>query len=402
MDRRMNLSDNKPNVQDPLWTQPFVLLVIGHFLQALGWSSMLLLPLYVKHIGATETQLGLVMAASSVGGLILRPVVGWSLDNIGRRHTLVAGTLVLFLGMFLIGFVQVIGWQLFTARVLIGIGGGTLFTGYFTYVSDFIPESRRTEGLALFGISGLLPVGFNALIHRLDIPIAELNQLYPYVSTLILASLVALLFVPETRGQVANRRPAPRPRAFDSLLSRPLISTWLATIVFSTMVAVFMAFITVTGRLRDIVDTPDLWAFYASGAVGVRLFGGRLPDLIGTHNMVVPALAAYASAFVLAAGAQDYFTICLAGTAAGLGHGYCFPVLTSQVVSRIDSRLKGVGLAAFTAIWEVTSLTLTPLFGLFADHYGLGSMFAMGAVAATIGCAIWVFVEQVGSRAPKT
>ena len=125
-------------------------------------------------------------------------MVGWSLDNIGRRHTLVAGTLVLFLGMFLIGFVQVIGWQLLTARVLIGIGGGTLFTGYFTYVSDFIPESRRTEGLALFGISGLLPVGFNALIHRLDIPIAELNQLYPYVSTLILASLVALL-VPETR-----------------------------------------------------------------------------------------------------------------------------------------------------------------------------------------------------------
>ena len=397
----MDVSENKPHIKAPLWTRPFVLLVVGHFLQALGWSSMLLLPLYVKHLGATETQLGMVMAASSVGGLLLRPVVGWSLDNVGRRRTLVAGTLVLFAGMFLVGFVNVIGWQLFSARVLIGIGGGTLFTGYFTYVSDFIPESRRTEGLALFGISGLLPVGFNAAIHRLDIPIADLNQLYPYVSMLILASLAALLYVPETRGRMPNRRLASRPKAFASLLSKPLMSTWLATIVFSTMVAVFMAFITVTGRLRDIENTPDLWAFYAGGAVGVRLFGGRLPDLIGTHNMVVPALAAYTGAFVLAAGAQDYWTICLAGTAAGLGHGYCFPVLTSQVVSRIDYRLKGIGLATFTAIWEVTSLTLTPLFGLFADHYGLGSMFAMGAVAATIGCAFWLIVEQVSGQPAK-
>ena len=104
---------------------------------------------------------------------------------------------------------------------------------------------------------------------------------------------------------------------------------------------------------------------------------------------------------MLAAGAQDYWTICLAGTAAGLGHGYCFPVLTSQVVSRIDIRLKGIGLATFTAIWEVTSLTLTPLFGLFADRYGLSSMFAMGAVAATIGCAFWLIVEQVSSHPSK-
>ena len=81
----MDVSKNKPHIKAPLWTRPFVLLVVGHFLQALGWSSMLLLPLYVKHLGATETQLGMVMAASSVGGLLLRP--WWKRQSLQAKLT---------------------------------------------------------------------------------------------------------------------------------------------------------------------------------------------------------------------------------------------------------------------------------------------------------------------------
>ena len=69
-----------PSPKDTRFTRPFIQVVLAHFMQALGCSSMLLLPIYIKHLGSTEAQLGTIMAIASVGGLLFRPLVGWSLD----------------------------------------------------------------------------------------------------------------------------------------------------------------------------------------------------------------------------------------------------------------------------------------------------------------------------------
>ena len=39
----------------PLLTRNFGFLVTAHFIQAMGWSSMLLFPLYLAHVGASRS-----------------------------------------------------------------------------------------------------------------------------------------------------------------------------------------------------------------------------------------------------------------------------------------------------------------------------------------------------------
>ena len=124
----------------PLVTRDFLLLTGAHLLQALGYSSMLLLPLYMHHLGASRASIGAIMAASSVGGLVLRPLVGWSLDVLGRKPTVIASTLIATLAMGLIFFVTSDDWLIYAIRVLYGIGVGGMFTGYFTLAADLIPE----------------------------------------------------------------------------------------------------------------------------------------------------------------------------------------------------------------------------------------------------------------------
>ena len=81
--------------RDPILTRPFALLVGANFLQALGFSSMILLPLYLDYLGASRALIGSIMSVGAVGGLLARPLVGWALDVLGRKTTLIAGTLVL-------------------------------------------------------------------------------------------------------------------------------------------------------------------------------------------------------------------------------------------------------------------------------------------------------------------
>lgn len=377
----------------PLWTRGFVLLTAAHFLQALGYSSMLLLPLYVQHLGGSRAEIGAIMAASAIGGLALRPVVGWSLDRLGRKPTIIACTLLTALGMGGLMLVRDTGWPIYALRVLFGIGAGGMFTGYFTLAADLVPPHRRTEGIALFGISGLLPLALNPVAGEVGVAAADLRWYLPAVGLVVLASLLALAPIQE------GRRPPPLERsgvraAAAALLQRPLWPVWLATIVFSGLLGLFFAFATVAAERRGIERPAVIWFSYAAGAVAVRLLGARLPDRLGPANLVAPALATYTAACLLVAAADSRGDFLAAGLLAGLGHGYCFPVLTSQVVSRVEVARRGAGLAAFTAIWEATGLALPPLMGWFADGWGDRAMFALAAVLATVTLGLWAGLEH--------
>ena len=111
----------------------------------------------------------------------------------------------------------------------------------------------------------------------------------------------------------------------------------------------------------------------------------------------------YAGAFLVAAEASTPLAFHLAGGMAGLAHGWCFPVLVSQVVTRMPDRLRGTGLAFFTALWAITQLTLTPVFGWIADTTSDGLMFTAGALLGTLVLAAWaVFEHRWGKLVPSS
>jgi MFS family permease len=118
----------------------------------------------------------------------------------------------------------------YLVRILFGIGTGAIFAGYFTFASDLIPPERRTEGLALFGISGLIPLLLNPIAGIAGVETTQLRGLFAGLGLLVLASLAPLLGVPEEpRKSDAPRMTASA--ALDAIRRRALFSVWIATTV---------------------------------------------------------------------------------------------------------------------------------------------------------------------------
>jgi MFS family permease len=387
-------------VARPLITKNFVLLVIAHFTQALGYASMLLLPLYLQHLGASRTEIGALMATSAIGGLATRPFVAWALDRIGRKPTLFVGTFLLVVSMLMIAGVDSIGPLIYLERIVFGVGVGALFSGYFTFAADLIPEERRTEGLALFGISGLLPLLVNPLSDRLGISPPELRLFLPIVGVFIALGASALFFLPEPDIGVDKSTRPPMREALGTLLRRPLWPVWFATSVFSGFVAVFMAYATVAAERQGVEHPASLWFSYAMGAVTVRLFGARLPDRIGPSKMVPPALGSYAVALYLTSHASTFNAFLLAALFAGLGHGYCFPILSGQAITRTPDAFRGSAMAFFTALWGLSELLFSPLFGAIADARGDATMFRIASMSGVGGIILWGMLEHRYGREP--
>lgn len=378
---------------EPLLTRAFGLLVAAHALQALGYASLILLPLFLDHLGASRTEVGVVMAASAVGGLAARPFVAWALDRVGRKPTLLLGSVVLAATMAALAGVTAIGPVVVAIHALIGSAEGALFSGYFTWAADLVPASRRTEGLALFGISGLVPLAVNPFVGWLGVEPAQLPVVFLVVAGLIGASLPFLLPLPETAPRAAKAGPG-LGAVLRSLRHRALWPVWAATLVFGGLVAVFMSFVTVAAADAGAEHAGVIWLTYAVGAVGIRLFGASLPDRVGPSRMVPPSLLAYVAAFVVAAFATGDLGFAVAGLLAGFAHGVCFPVLTGQAVTRTPSHLRGAAMSLFTALWDLTKLLLVPLAGWVADVSSDAGMLLLGAAAAVVGLMVWAGLER--------
>ena len=252
---------------------------------------MVLLPLYLNHLSANRLEIGLIVAAAKIGGIASRPLVGRSLDTWGRKATLIVGTVMIATGMGLIWFVESTGPIIYVSRVIFGIGVGACFTGYFTFAADLVPESRRTEGLALFGVSDsyLWPVCrswsssvFEAAIYSGSLP----------ATGLVVGSSLVFLFV--IREPQSDRK---RKFSFSAVISavtqKQLQSVWLATVIFAALVAMFLAFIGVTGKARGLENPSSLWLTYSFGAVGARLLGAGSLDRLGPSRLIPPALFLY-------------------------------------------------------------------------------------------------------------
>ena len=378
---------------DTLLARDFVVLTAGHFLQALGYASMLLLPLYLEHLGATRTEIGLLMATASVSGLVSRPLVGWALDNIGRRPTLFAGTALLVGSMALVWWVKDIGALIVVQRILAGAGLGTLFTAYFTCAADLVPASRRTEGLAIFGVSGLLPLLVNPLSDRIGVGARDVRWFLPLMGGAIALSFVPLVLLREPARATGEAAFSPR-AALAALSRRELWPVWLAVSALAALVALFQSFAAVTAEKRGLPGPSSVWLSYALGAAAVRIFGGKLPDRVGPQRMVVPALGSYIAGALVMASATGQTGALLAGLLAGIGHGYCFPVLTGQLVTRVPHSFRGSALASFTALWSASELVASPAFGAVADRWGDAAMFRVAAVITIALLAAWSLLER--------
>ena len=197
----------------------------------------------------------------------------------------------------------------------------------------------------------------------------------------------------ESRRRAAASVSAPR--------TPQLRPVWVANMTFATSVAVFMAFSAVAASGAGMEQPSRLWIPYALGAIVVRLVGARLPDYVGVRNMVVPAIAIYAFGMLGLTWAQLDLQFLVAAALCGVGHGYCFPVIASQVVGRTPEQYRGSAMALSTGIWEASAIAAQPLFGAVADRHGDAWCFIVAAAFVLLGLVSW-FVLELRGQPPRS
>lgn len=372
-----------------LFSTRFVLAWLVSFFGGLAFFLFVHFPAFLNDLGASEVEIGLLVGATALSAILVRPEIGKAMDRRGRRPLIILGGTLNVAVLLLYLTITGLGPWIYAVRILHGLAQAALFAAVFTYAADIVPDENRTQGLALFGISGMLPIAIGGVIG--DILLTHWTFDVVFLTSAGLAVVALVLSLPLTESVTPAGRSV-EISFLGSLWQRDLTPLWWMTIVFSLSLSAYFTFLRTFVDETGIGSVGGFFAAYSIVAIVLRITTGWLPDRIGAKRVLYPSLGLFAAGFVLLATAGSGGAVLVAGALCGAGHGYAFPILYALAFGRADSRNRGSASAIFTGLFDVGALVGGPVFGVLIAVFSYRVMFLSAAAWIIVGgvvFAVW-------------
>ena len=364
-----------------LRTPPFALVWVVGFFEEVAYFLLVNVPGKLLDLGVSEAGIGLAYSAGAVATLLLRPSFGRLLDLVHRRSILRYLGLATVLTTVLLGVIDDLGvvlWVTFLAgRILQMI----LFTTLLTYVADALPVEIRTQGLALFGVSGLLPIALSNLLGDALIVGGGYDGVIFASAAAGLVSWILAWRLPLLPIPVHEPR-----RSFWAVVrQRNLLPLWWVTLTIAMGMEAILTFMRPFVETRGVISLGVFFAVYGFAAIATRVGAGKLAAILGERVTIALAVAGQAAGVFLIALASGPTFAAIGALAAGSAHGLVFPILSSQVVHRARVAERGSAVVTFTATFDVGLLIVAPIVGLLIADAGYTVGFGTLGVTLLVG-----------------
>ncbi|HST48591.1 MFS transporter [Jatrophihabitans sp.] len=359
----------------------------GLFCGYLGLTAAIpVLPGFVRdRYDASDFLVGLVVTATALTALLIRPLAGGQADYRGNRLVMQVGAVLVALGG-LAYFLPIGLAGLVLDRLMLGVGEAALFTAGAVWVVSLAPHSRRAQLIGLYGVSmwGGISAGtfLGALLHNIS---------YSAVWTLCtVAPLVGLALI---SSAPAPARPT-GPRSKTGLMLRPALTPGLALALAAGGYAALAAFVVLHLDDRGIGSGVVVLSCFSLVYAGTRLFIGRFPDKYGPRRVATVCAVSEAIGLLIIAVTPNLLIALLGSVVMGVGFSLLHPSLALMVMNRTARTQQGAALGAYTSFWDLGVAVWGPVGGVIAGVLGYEAVFVVGACCAGVSAVMALLIAE--------
>lgn len=365
-----------------LWTRSFTMLVLANLFVFMSFQMLIpTIPPYVKTLGASGFEIGMVTMVFSIGAVLIRPFIGYLLEFCERRWLILIGASGLLLVTILYPLSQVV-FILLIFRFLHGFMWGWSSTVNGTAAVDIVPNDRIGEGMGYFGLS--ITVG---MIIAPSVGI-YLYQHYAFnIMIIISAALgaIALILFSIIKYQTPESVKIMKKTDIRFSFSGSLIETSSWFPAFITLLATFgygtiVTFIVIFSEERGI---DQIFLFYLLNAVTatlVRPITGRWFDRNGPKYLVIVCSSLTFISMWILSFSTSWAGIALSGCLFGAGYGSLIPALQAWVLAKTKKERRGVANGMFYSAIDVGIGLSGLVFGLVALYTGTAQLFQISSM----------------------
>ena len=330
-----------------IFTRDFVNAFLAQFTFSSAFYALIpTLPVFLSDLGRTESEIGVLIGASSISSLFLRPLVGRALLRYPERTLALAGTL-----LFTVSTAAYLAarpfWPFFFVRIFQGASLAFFFTSSTTLIANTTPEGYRGRTLSYFFLA------FNVAFAIA--PSSGMILMNAFGFTVLFLVCTFLAIVSHLFATRLEKREAPSPDAAtgdNAFFSRkalpPSILTFFIHVIYGSVTAFFPIYAVTQG-----VANPG-WFFAAFAIMLIlgRTLGAKILDLYSREKIILPCLSGFVIAMLILAFSKTLPMFLLAAVFWGSGNAFLFPALVAFTLD-LAGPSRAPALAFFSALSDL-------------------------------------------------
>ncbi|AUT02333.1 MFS transporter [Nostoc sp. CENA543] len=364
----------------------------------LFWSStsmfLPVLPVYVKTLGNSEPEIGIIMGGFAIGLLLFRPTLGKLADKYSRKLVLLIGTAVAFLAPFgYLSFTSIP--MLILVRIFHGISVAAFTTGYSALVSDLSPVVRRGEIISYMSLTA--PIGFGMGLAMGEYLVDKVGYpgLFLFSSTLAFIGFLGTTKVINPPLQVYKQNSEKNHRFWQILLSQRVRVPALVMLLVGISVGSVHVFVSLFIKSTPVDFNAGLFFMISAiASFSFRVFTGKASDRFGRGLFITFGVAAYVLACVILSQANSTFAFILAAMAEGCGGGTVMSMITTLMADRSLPHERGRIFALCIAGFDFGIAIAAPMLGFVAGKVGYHNMYGYTAALTSLGLIIFLTLSS--------
>jgi predicted MFS family arabinose efflux permease len=369
------------------------MLIIGNLFVFMSFQMLIpTMPPYIKSIGASGLEIGLVTTLFSVGAVLCRPFIGFMLEYRRRKPLVLIGALSLLLITVIYPVSQVVVIFLLF-RFIHGLAWGWSTTVNGTAAVDVVPNKRLGEGMGYYGLS--ITIGM-IVAPSLGIYLFQVTSFFNLILISSILGVIAIILLAtvhyQTPEAVKNTNKEELKFSYlDSLVEKsswfPAFVTIMVTFAYGSIVT----FIVIFGEERGI---DQIFLFYLCNAIVAsisRPIAGKWFDQHGPKGLVLLCtFLTFIGMWFLSLAHSNLFIV-IAGILFGVGYGTLIPTLQSWILSQTPAHRRGVANGMFFSSIDLGIGLSGLVFGILAEYVEIATLFQISSFFLLVAIAVTLF-----------
>jgi MFS family permease len=343
-------------------------------------------PFHILALGGSTFASGLFLGFLTYSSALSAPATGALADRLGTRRILLTSSLAI--AGFSIAYAVIPDYRVSLVLVLIhGVFWSGLLSASAAYLTNMLPERRRAEGIAYWGLSSVAAIAVGPSIGF---------WIFRFGWGTLCAGAAALNLIMAAIAWRLPSQQAPAP----SEVSRRFGVEWRVLLISLTLFMYSFGYGGITSFSALYADANSVApkGLYLTTLAIVMLvtrpFSGRLGDRFGYRRVFLPCLLLISAGLACLALGGTRVWLVLSATIFGLGFGTAYPAYVGYVMRHVGADRRGAAFGAILAAFDTGIGTGSTTMGWLIGNYGFASAFATAAALSALALPYFLIADR--------
>jgi MFS family permease len=339
-------------------------------------------PFHILALGGSTFASGLFLGFLTYSSALSAPATGALADRMGTRRILLTSSLAI--AVFSIAYAIIPDYRVSLVLVLVhGVFWSGLLSASAAYLTNMLPERRRAEGIAYWGLSSIAAIAVGPSIGFWMFRFGWATLCAGAAILNLIMAAIAWRLPPQ-----AIQPPVSAPARFGVEWRVLLIS--LTLFMYSFGYGGITSFSALYADANGVAPKGLYLTTLAMVMLVTRPLSGRLGDRFGHRRVFLPCLLLISAGLAVLTIGGTRFWLMLSAAIFGVGFGTAYPAYVGYVMRHVGAERRGAAFGAILAAFDTGIGTGSTTMGWLIGKYGFASAF--GAAAALSALALPYFL----------